>query len=200
LMTAFVVVPKFEEREFLSCYETLGPMVVPQSGKKLAEDNDFHLYGVTLFKKKLDEFKTGCREKRFTVREYKYDPEEAERDSDEYSRLLKDSQDQWSTFMAWTDTAFGEVFAGMIHIKILRAFVESVLRYGLPVNFDMALLRLSEKSASRLRTVLKDMFAHLGGSWAAGGDQEVTVIPGVTSEKDFYPYVSVDVPLPDTSD
>jgi len=35
----------------------------------------------------------------------------------------------------WLTTNFSEAFEAWIHLKALRVFVESVLRYGLPPNF-----------------------------------------------------------------
>jgi len=85
-------------------------------------------------------------------------------------------------------------------ILALRAFAESVLRYGLPVNFDVALLAPKNKGESRLRSALNEMFGHLGGSWAAAPEsEEVTNIPGIAGDKDFYPYVYFELPLPRTS-
>ncbi len=40
----------------------------------------------------------------------------------------------------WCKVNFGEVFQSWIHLKAIRAFVESVLRYGLPTNFQAMLL------------------------------------------------------------
>lgn len=34
----------------------------------------------------------------------------------------------------WCRAHFGEVFSGWMHLKVVTAFVESVLRYGLPVD------------------------------------------------------------------
>jgi V-type H+-transporting ATPase subunit C len=35
----------------------------------------------------------------------------------------------------WCRAHYGEVYAGWIHLKVIKGFVESVLRYGLPVDF-----------------------------------------------------------------
>ncbi|CAN0425206.1 unnamed protein product [Discosporangium mesarthrocarpum] len=35
----------------------------------------------------------------------------------------------------WCRAHFGEAFVAWMHLKVVRAFVESVMRYGLPVDF-----------------------------------------------------------------
>lgn len=54
-------------KEWLNSYERLTEMVVPRSSNKLAEDNEFALFTVTLFKKVVDEYKMHAREKRWWI-------------------------------------------------------------------------------------------------------------------------------------
>lgn len=194
LTTAFVVFPSYMKDEFLSSYEGLGELVVPRSARKIQVDSDYALYGVTVFKKGQDAFKSACRDKRFTVREFTFEADAAEKNADEEARLTDEAEEQSTMFGKWSETAYAEVFIAMVHLKVLRVFVESVLRYGLPVNFEVALLSPGSKSDSRLRASLNQMFGHLGGSWAAAGEDET--VPGIGADKDFYPYVYMEMQLP----
>ena len=45
----------------------------------------------------------------------------------------------------WLKVNFGECFTAWIHVKALRVFVESVLRFGLPVNFQGMVLAPQRK-------------------------------------------------------
>ncbi|NXX68399.1 VATC2 ATPase, partial [Spizella passerina] len=63
--------------------------------------------------------------------------------------------------LRWLKVNFSEAFVAWIHVKALRVFVESVLRYGLPVNFQAMLLQPNRKSVKRLRDVLNVVFKHL---------------------------------------
>ena len=42
-------------------------MVVPRSSELVAEDSEYHLYTVTLFKKVIDEFKSKAREQKYVI-------------------------------------------------------------------------------------------------------------------------------------
>lgn len=74
------------------------------------------------------------REKRMTLRDFSYDSSKA----GGLEGLITAAEDQLrrchDDILQWCRANFGEVFAGWIHLKIIRAFVESVLRYSLPVN------------------------------------------------------------------
>lgn len=200
ITTIFVVFPSYNEPEFLGKYEQLADLVVPRSAKKITTDNEYSLYAVNVFKKSVEDFKSACREKRYTARDFVFDPAAKSRSAEEEDRLHDEAESQQNTFTKWAETAFAETFIAMMHLKALRAFAESVLRYGLPVNFDVSLIMPKGKADARLRSALNEMFGHLGGSWAAAGDsEEVTNIPGITGEKDFYPYVYFELPIPQSS-
>ena len=60
----YVVVPKASIKDFETTFEKMATYVVPRSAKLLAEDSEYGLYAVVIFKKSLDEFKASAREKR----------------------------------------------------------------------------------------------------------------------------------------
>jgi len=60
-----LLTPRNEERSFNAKYETLTPNVVPRSAQKLAQDDEFSLYSVTLFRRDIPEFGHRSREFKF---------------------------------------------------------------------------------------------------------------------------------------
>uniref|UniRef100_A0A8C4GTS9 V-type proton ATPase subunit C n=1 Tax=Dicentrarchus labrax TaxID=13489 RepID=A0A8C4GTS9_DICLA len=189
LITLLVVVPKTAYTDWQKTYETLAEMVVPRSSNLLFEDNDSGLFSVTLFMKAIDDFKHKARENKFTVRDFQYNEEEMKADKEEMTRLSTDKKKQFGPLVRWLKVNFSEAFIAWIHIKALRVFVESVLRYGLPVNFQAMLLQPSKKTMKKLREVLNDLYKHLDSSAAAIIDSAMD-IPGLNlSQQEYYPYV-----------
>ncbi|THD21140.1 V-type proton ATPase subunit C [Fasciola hepatica] len=83
----------------------------------------------------------------------------------------------------------------MIHTKALRVFVESVLRFGLPVDFQSILIQPNKKAHKRLREVLNQLYGHLDSASASSiVDDDVSLV-GMTSGAEYYPYVSFKVDL-----
>ncbi|XP_015982595.1 V-type proton ATPase subunit C 2 isoform X4 [Rousettus aegyptiacus] len=197
LITLLVIVPKPSYAQWQKTYESLSDMVVPRSTKLIAEDKEGGLFTVTLFRKVIDDFKTKAKENKFTVREFYYDETEIEREREEMTRLLSDKKQQYGPLLRWLKVNFSEAFIAWIHIKALRVFVESVLRYGLPVNFQAVLLQPHKKSATkRLREVLNSVFRHLDEVAAASVLDASVEIPGLQfNNQDYFPYVYFHIDL-----
>ncbi|XP_066864252.1 V-type proton ATPase subunit C 2 isoform X3 [Kogia breviceps] len=197
LITLLVIVPKPSYAQWQKTYESLSDMVVPRSTKLIAEDNEGGLFTVTLFRKVIDDFKTKAKENKFIVREFYYDEKEIKREREEMTRLLSDKKQQYGPLLRWLKVNFSEAFIAWIHIKALRVFVESVLRYGLPVNFQAVLLQPHKKSSTkRLREVLNSVFRHLDEVAAASILDASVEIPGLQlSNQDYFPYVYFHIDL-----
>ncbi|KAF6020859.1 ATP6V1C1 [Bugula neritina] len=88
----------------------------------------------------------------------------------------------------WLKVNFSESFTAWVHVKALRVFVESVLRYGLPVNFQAVLMQPHKKSSRKLHEILSAMYAHLDNAGAVS--KQDMDIPGFQHlHADYYPYV-----------
>jgi V-type H+-transporting ATPase subunit C len=195
--TVFLAVPKFAVTEFLNQYEAWSEFstekvklngVVPRSAMKVEEDQDFELYRVVVFRNSEEEFKTKARENRLTVRDFSFAEGQAAADGAERQKLKTDTEKSGQQLQRWAKTAYTETFRAWMHLKAVRVFVESVLRYGLPANFQAMLIKpVRSGNEGRLRQLLKQLYGHLASSDASedkGGDE---------GSQKWYPYVSIDV-------
>jgi len=200
LETVLVVVPRNLIKDWIKKYETLTDMVVPRSTYEIFSDEEYFLYSVTLFKKVIDEFKHHCRQNKFIVRDFKYSEEMLNAGKNEKTKLETDKKKQYGPLVRWLKVNFSEAYIGMIHVKALRVFVESVLRYGLPVNFQAVLMHPTKKTVKKLREVLNQLYSHLdSNSFSSGGD--VMDIPGLNlSSLEYYSYVfyKINIDMVDT--
>ena len=142
LETHLIAVPKQLTKDFLKSYETLAPMVVPRSASQLADDDEYSLYGVTTFKKHSHDFLHKCREQKWTPRDFKFEEGGREKESEELEKVRKDKEKVWREAVNLGRTAWGEAVMAWVHVLALRVFVETVLRYGLPLNFVCGLVRV----------------------------------------------------------
>lgn len=150
-----------------------GPPVVPGSLQKVADDHDSILYAVTILRSQYEsgyyegnefqpgtkvdiegEFATACRSKHYVVRDFKYDPTQASKSAMALEQLQVEVEGMRSGLMRWCKTHFGEAFVAWMHIKVIRVFVESVLRYGLPVDFTAVLYKVSNNKDIELTRAL----------------------------------------------
>eukprot|EP01094_Clydonella_sp_ATCC50884_P017998 TRINITY_DN3247_c0_g1_i1.p1 TRINITY_DN3247_c0_g1~~TRINITY_DN3247_c0_g1_i1.p1 ORF type:complete len:434 (+),score=145.03 TRINITY_DN3247_c0_g1_i1:103-1302(+) len=205
LTTLFVVVPKYEAKSWEGQYETLLEgvtaagsdgkttqlnLVVPRSSKVVYEDNESALWSVVVFKRVVDQFKLEARKKRFLVREYTYDKDNYVSGEEAHQDLVKELERQKNKLTRWCKANFTEAFIALAHLKAIRIHVESILRYGLPANYQAILMRPHKKTEKKLRKELEELFSHLNSGFGDGGGEEV-VVPGAILET-YYPYVFMD--------
>ncbi|RLN98831.1 hypothetical protein BBJ28_00001413 [Nothophytophthora sp. Chile5] len=189
-----------------------GSPVVPGSSRKLMEEGDSAVYTVTLLKGQyqpgfvdkegnfepgstvdyVEEFKTRAKEKRFVVREFTFDPTSHASNEEAIAELEVEVDRLWSALIRWCKAHFGETFIAWMHIKVRMdapVFVESVLRYGLPVNFIVAMYKVRcphHGKDKKLRAVLGKKYAHLQPAQFSGLEEGSSG----SAQAEYYPYVT----------
>jgi V-type H+-transporting ATPase subunit C len=118
-------------------------MVVPRSSTKITSDEEYTLFAVTTFKKYSQEFIHKCREMKWTPRDYKYVEGGKEEEKKEVERVGRDERKVWGEALRLGRTGWSESVMVWIHVLTLRVFVETVLRYGLPLEFVCGLIKVS---------------------------------------------------------
>ncbi|KAF7134064.1 hypothetical protein CNMCM5793_005693 [Aspergillus hiratsukae] len=170
--THLVAVPAQQVKEFLKTYETVAPMVVPRSATLVASDDEFTLYAVTTFKKHSPEFVHRCRENKWIPRDFKYVEGGKEEERKEVERVGGDERKLWGETLRLGRTAWSEAVMVWVHVLVLRVFVETVLRYGLPLDFVCTIIRThSSKHADRAKRNLDEKYSYLAGN-AFGRDKK----------------------------
>ena len=107
----------------------------------------------------LQTYKNKLTELKFTVREFQFNAEavdDARADREKLQQQLQQAQQQAKNTL---QMAFGEVFLCHLHLKAIRLFVESVLWYGLPVNFQASVIKVNMRKEQGLKTALNEGFA-----------------------------------------
>merc|ERR1712161_165111 len=155
LKTVFIAVPGRSEGSFASDVEKIGEDLVgyggPDWSRNAASLGQSVKYGPGYFEGEefmkgtevdlVAEFTRVCREKRFQFREFQYDPKKASQSAMALERFQVEVDGMRTGLARWCKTHYGEVFVAWMHIKVIRVFAESVLRYGLPVDFTSVLYK-----------------------------------------------------------
>lgn len=184
LVTAFIAVPTASQKEWLVSYWKINEYVCPQSNRVIAEDKEYVLNSVVLFRKVVDDFKNTCRKKRYIVREVdsgddlsltdlKELQEKAEKEKKALYKLLW--QQYCVCYVAW------------IHLKAVRVFVESLLKYGLPPRFVSIVLQVPASKEAEIRKRILQVYPDLSTPLINDGLFETGAL------QQEYPYVSLKV-------
>jgi V-type H+-transporting ATPase subunit C len=161
-------------------HKTRGSPVVPGSLQKVHMDDDSILYAITILKGQyeagyyennefqpgnkinfVEEFSRICKEKRYAVRDnFSWDPTHAAKGSMVLEQLQVEVDGMKLALNRWCKNHYGDAFVAWMHIKVIRVFVEAVLRYGLPVDFTAVLYKVLPHKDDELINALDK---HLGG-------------------------------------
>ena len=117
-------------------------MVVPRSASEISSDSEFSLFTVVTFKKHSAEFLHKCRESRWFPRDFKHVPGGRDEEKKELEKAGKDERKVWGEALRLGRTGWSESVMIWIHVLTLRTFVETVLRYGLPLDYVCGLLKV----------------------------------------------------------
>jgi len=209
--TVVVIVPSGIEKEFLNTYEFLDNQavglddgtaispVVPGSAIKIEtsendKDDGYLLYTVRILRGADDQFvenfKTACREKRFIVRTY---TPAAIGSSDEMNTLALREADAESKVQSQRKeleercaTYYEDVFVAFAHIKAIRVFVESKLRYGLD-DFNSFIFQVpNSNTLAKCKKALCRKYAHLDTSGVSSMVVSDKVANSLDSSKEEY--------------
>ncbi|KAH0838586.1 ATPase V1 complex subunit C [Lanmaoa asiatica] len=200
MQTCLVAVPKTLMKEWNTKYERLTSMIVPRSSCTIASDDEYTLFGVVIFKRVHDEFVQKCREHKFSVRDFVYSEEQIDKQREELEVADTTEKELWTELLRLSRTNFSESFQLLVHLKILRLFVESVLRYGLPANYVGLAIKPDPKSTKKTLSVLTNQFAYLAPrsgrskKQKGGGTDEFIGEYQTLLEQEFFDFVLYEVP------
>ncbi|CAB1109257.1 unnamed protein product [Ectocarpus sp. CCAP 1310/34] len=185
-----------------------GSPVVPGSTQKVLEEGEQVLYTVTVLRGQYQagfhdgeqfqagmstdyvaEFKRKCKEKRFTARDFVFNPERSGENQRMEEQLKTEVQQLHAGMIRWCRAHFGEAFSAWMHVKLVKSYVESVMRYGLPVDFSAFVLATKKGQEAKVKDALSSLYSHVSqlssGPITAGGGED----DGDKDDEDT-PYVS----------
>jgi len=182
-----------EEKDFDSWYvgsldvldEEVGELIpsnkiVPKSFRKLnvGPDKDGNtLFRVVLFRNAVDDFKKVCRDRRYCVREFLYKKSEYEKLLAKRETIGNSEKNAREILVNVIRAAWSDTFINHVHLKVLRTFVESLMRFGAD---DKTRCYCFQPHPQKTLLVRKDLEGYFGK--CANADVE---------GEEFYNYISL---------
>mmetsp|Transcript_21444 Transcript_21444/g.19515 ORF Transcript_21444/g.19515 Transcript_21444/m.19515 type:complete len:436 (+) Transcript_21444:62-1369(+) len=179
--------------------------VVPGSKNKVLEEGDSVLYTITILKGHYsagrfvdDIFQAGTfvdyieptkhsfREKRFLIREFNYNHNRTTSLDDQIKEADNEVKQVKATITRWCKAHFGESYVAWVHLKVIRGFVESVLRYGLPLDFLSIFIEPNMKKEKYLKNLLLNTITRLHPTLIT---KKITLDPEEEEDMENLPFV-----------
>lgn len=196
LTTVPVIIPRGAENEFLKVYESLNadgqrPGIVPMSARKYKnlDDKDGNsIWRVVVFREAVEGFKKQCREKRYIVRDFEYDEAAYKKLQAQREQLAEGVRRQHELVKGLYSAAWSDAMVAWIHIKAMRVFVESVLRFGMPPRFASFIISVQPNQVTQARKALGDILGKNGS--ASGALANNKMADAMDDDEEYFPYVS----------
>jgi len=198
---------------------------VPGSHEFLTKDKDgYSMYTLQVVRGRDDQllqaFKSSCQKLRYTVREYRApSPKKlaasatagAATETKSMKKILRELEDKQRDakldLLKRCPAYFDAVYTALAHIKAIRVFAESVLRFGVPPNFVSVVVDYEgrQKMLARAEMALGKLYSGLDILGIAStnvtdkaSQAEQNLLD--KSQQKFYPYVYVPVDCMDDRD
>ena len=99
------------------------------------------------------------------MRDFKFDEDALKEQERELRETEETEREQQTELIRLARTNFGEMFSSWVHLKALRVFVESVLRFGLPIEFVAVTIAVRKKTVYGLYFLICCLVL-MAGIWA----------------------------------
>eukprot|EP00927_Polykrikos_kofoidii_P081463 TRINITY_DN7887_c0_g1_i1.p1 TRINITY_DN7887_c0_g1~~TRINITY_DN7887_c0_g1_i1.p1 ORF type:complete len:416 (-),score=78.36 TRINITY_DN7887_c0_g1_i1:242-1489(-) len=190
MTTVVVILPRGAAPVFLNKYETVCKFVAPRSAKqlKVPEDKDGNtVWRVVVFRTEVENFKKACRENRWNPRDFEYS-EDAYRKLEKQRQTVEESSKRLhERIRSICQASWSEAMTAWMHLKAMRVFVESVLRFGMPPRFAAFVIPVPDGSTVALRKALADI---LGKGSQSYGAYDKMASASAEDGEEYFPYVS----------
>jgi len=165
-----IINEEFEHAKMKHEKEIELPGVVPMSSKYLdLEDPDGNqLWRITAMTDHVSGYLRVLKKAGFQCQEFTFDSDAYSANKNLESQLKNDLRTSNEKLYNKCKKSFEELFTALVHLKIMRTYVDGVLRFGIPPNFLLGIIKPSNsKAEERVKHKLTEAFseAHLMGMY-----------------------------------
>lgn len=194
LCTMLCFVPTGNEKTFESKYMSLADgYVVPYSAQRIdrGEDEKMQLYRVIVMKHKKDDFRNQCQSQlRITCKEYNEEellnkPVEEK----EIEKLNNESIQKKHDLERHAESGYSEVFYALLHLKYLRLYVESCLKYTSGDYYSVMVYTPRDKEQKLVSIMIKTFNDTKEQGWYGTKEE-------LKETEDFYPFILIKISVP----
>ena len=190
LRNVLIVVPKTKVDHFKKSYESVGEGIVPRSARNLdVEDKDGNtIFRVVVMENSADSFLIKCKQRiGYTAKLFKYDEEGYQKDLEEAKVIEGKLNKLTGKLEKRCYYAFSELYVGAIHLKVMRAYIDGVLRFGIPPKFLLTVVHAKSGNDRKILKSLTDLYSDPKMKGMYGSKEEIGDV------EDFFPFVYIPI-------
>lgn len=192
LKNVLIVVPKSKLETFDKSYETIGEGVVPRSARNLeiADKDNNNLIRVVVMENSADSFLMKCKQKiGFTAKIFDYDEEKYQKELEEAKVIEGKLNKLTGKLEKRCYYSFSELYVASIHLKVMRTYIDGVLRFGIPPRFLLSVVKSKAGNERKILKALTEQFADSKMKDMYGTKEEIG------DSEDFFPFVHITISI-----
>jgi len=161
------------------------PGVVPKSDMYLGlEDPDGNqLWRLTVMSESSQSYIRILKKNGFQSQEFFYDAEAYSANKNLEAQLKQDLRVCNEKLYTKSNNNFQELFQALLHLKIMRTYIDGVLRFGIPPIFLLGIIKPVKNMDAKIMSRLTDTFSEEHLKEMYGQKEEA-------QDEDFFPYIS----------
>jgi len=148
------------------------------------------VYRLIVFKAQAEDVIKALRKRGTTSRIFSYDKANWEKESQQKGILKEQVQNLTTTLMRTAMTSFQQIFIALMHLKVVRAYVDGVLRFGIPPKFYIGVIIPKKGAEKQVLLELTEVLAEASMKEMYGEKLDSS------EADDYWPFVCVNLTSP----
>jgi len=148
------------------------------------------VYRLFVYKSQAEDVMKALRRKGVTSRMFSYDKEVWEKENQQRAQLKDECKNLTETLMRAAVGSFQQLFAALMHLKVVRAYIDGVLRFGIPPKFYIGIVMPRKGTEKSILNDMTDVLAEPAMKEMYGEKQDAN------DNEDYWPFVCVNLTSP----
>ena len=148
------------------------------------------VYRLVVYKPQVEDVIKALRKKGYTAKSFTYDRESWEKENQERGILKEQVTNLTTTLMKTAVAAFQAVFVALMHLKVVRAYIDGVLRFNIPPQFFIGVVIPRKGTERSILTEMTDALADFALKEMYGEKTDAN------DADDYWPFVCVNLTSP----
>lgn len=155
------------------------------------EDKDGNqLWRIVVLTSKIEEYMAEGRRQGLALRRFTYNYDQYKLDQENKTKLEQRVEYLKNNLASRSYYAFSELFIGLLHLKVMRAFIDGVLRFGIPPRFYIGIVRPHKGQEKVILSKLSETFEDQAMKGMYGSKEDTN------DTEDFFSFVSIPLTSP----
>ena len=107
----------------------------------IVDKDRYQLIRIICWREKAKEYCEKAKTHGLLIKQFDYNPEKFNEELKELTKIEHALQLANNKLTQKSFHAFSELYIALVHMKVMRAFIDGVLRFGIPITFAIAIVR-----------------------------------------------------------